>query len=135
MVTRWSEEASRGVQDLSWTSTCQLDLDQSWLCHSVCTRSWPQHVLGEEEPQPLSPKLDEVPPTVLPEPPAGAGGCSSWHTPSPCTVIAWFGVCFASLCPVSPSQAGTRSSLFSALSRVPSSGLPGPAALALLCGR
>lgn len=35
MVTGWSEEASGGVQDLSWTLTSSSDVDQSQLCHSV----------------------------------------------------------------------------------------------------
>lgn len=35
MVTGWSEEVSGGVQDLSWTLTPPLDVDQSQLRHSV----------------------------------------------------------------------------------------------------
>ena len=41
MVTGWSEEASGGMQDLSWTLSPPSDVDWSQLCHSVPVYHWP----------------------------------------------------------------------------------------------
>ena len=41
MVTGWSEEASGGMQVLSWTLSPPSDVDWSQLCHSVPVYHWP----------------------------------------------------------------------------------------------